>query len=525
MARSSGEVRSFYGITCIVAAIALALLFLAAGAMAQSAPSLTAINPATRSDLTKDSVDVKLTGTGFTDGMSLVFDPPNVIDADKVAETLKQSGGTNATVTFKLSNATNVPNTVSVSVQTANGHSGTIAFNTGVVNSTCLEALKTGQCVLRWELETTTATGNSSQSSKNTAPNIIVKLDYEWHPHKSQPQKQAVKQQSTALLHIQQLKQQTQQSTARLQEFQEKATDQGLKAQVDVLSAKVLAEQPFAQQATANPFLQSLLLKTKAQLKEDPLDVSALTKIANSMNDSWTDHLEGHLEFKTGYTQAVTATKVQPASGSTGATTSCPGGTSTSSTSCTSAIPQQAYVAELSTRIGWNTGVQDQGVFGEFGLGARGSFQYLIPTNKITQSGGLNYIDLSSANPQNAVGFYEATGHFRLAQVGHNKTRGNGDPNTGNSSDLLVIEGGYQNNRGLQQLMASDPLLNTRNRYVARFYVRPEISSTNHTQLSMGMEYSGGINGGPHVVQLFFGTNINPAKLFGGNKSSSKNSN
>jgi hypothetical protein len=32
------------------------------------------------------------------------------------------------------------------------------------------------------------------------------------------------------------------------------------------------------------------------------------------------------------------------------------------------------------------------------------------------------------------------------------------------------------------------------------------------------MEYSGGINGGPHVIQLFFGTNLNPAKLFkGGN--------
>jgi hypothetical protein len=32
----------------------------------------------------------------------------------------------------------------------------------------------------------------------------------------------------------------------------------------------------------------------------------------------------------------------------------------------------------------------------------------------------------------------------------------------------------------------------------------------------MGIEYSAGINGGPHVVQLFFGTNINPASLFKG---------
>jgi hypothetical protein len=519
MACSFGGVRSSYGTTCTVAVIALAFLSLAAGAMAQAAPTLTAISPAQRTDLTKDSVVVTLTGTGFTDGMSLVFDPANVIDADKVAQTLTQTGGTSAKVTFKLSSMTNVPSAVTVGVQTANGHSGKIAFSTGVANSTCLEALTTGDCVLRWELETTTATGTSSQSNNSTAPNIIVKLDYDWRPHKSRPQKQVVKQQLTALRKFQQSRAQ------RLNlQTQEISDDDKL---TDALEAKVPAEQPVAQQALANPFLRKLILKTKPQIKgaNDLGDIQALLKSENSMNDSWTDHLEGHIEFKTGYTQAVTATKVQPASGSTGTTTACPGGTSTTSTSCTSAIPQQAYVAELSTRIGWSTGVNDQQVFGEFGLGARGSFQYLIPANKITQSGGLNYIDLSSANPQNAVGFYEATGHFRLAQVGHNKTGPNGDPKTVNSSDLLVLEGGYQNNRGLQQLMASDPLLNTRNRYVARFYVRPEINGTNHTKLTMGMEYSGGINGGPHVVQLFFGTNINPPKLFGGNKSSSKNSN
>jgi hypothetical protein len=79
---------------------------------------------------------------------------------------------------------------------------------------------------------------------------------------------------------------------------------------------------------------------------------------------------------------------------------------------------------------------------------------------------------------------------------------------------LLVFEGGYQNNRGLQQLVATSPQTDTRNRYVARFYVNPEIITSNHTQLTMGIEYSGGINGGPHVVQLFFGTNLNPTKLF-----------
>jgi len=170
----------------------------------------------------------------------------------------------------------------------------------------------------------------------------------------------------------------------------------------------------------------------------------------------------------------------------------------------------------MATRFAWNTGVNDQNVFAEFGVGARGSFQYLIPSNKIVQSGGLSYIDLNSANSQNAVGFYEATGHFRLAQFGHDKTSASGGPGIQNASDLLVIEGGFQNNRGLQQLMTSNLQTDTRNRYVARFSVHPEIIASSHTQLTMGMEYSAGINGGPHVVQLFFGTNLNPAKLFGG---------
>jgi hypothetical protein len=128
------------------------------------------------------------------------------------------------------------------------------------------------------------------------------------------------------------------------------------------------------------------------------------------------------------------------------------------------------------------------------------------------ENAGTTYVDLSSANPQNAVGFYEATGYFRLAQVGHNRTVMNS--NIQNTTDLLVIEGGYQNNRGLQQLIPTSPDINTRSRYVARLFINPEVSSKTHSQVTLGVEYSGGINGGPHVVQLFFGTTLNPAKLF-----------
>jgi hypothetical protein len=463
------------------------------GALAQNVPTLTKIDPSTRTDLNNDSVSVVLTGTNFTTGMSVNFDPANVIDADTVASTLKVTDAdpTKATVTFKLRDDATAPETVNVWVQTAAGHSSKVTFDTGVASSTCLEALKSGGCALLWQVETTSATGSSSQSSNSTTPNILVKLDYQWRGAQSRTQKRLFLQQVEAL-------------------------DPNKAAQADAHTLEVRQ-----QQARSNPFLQHLLRKAEAAAQKQNAKVtgnnSKTTKFdiaKKALDPSWTDHLAAHVDFKTGYTQAVAATNIQPTTGTAGTSTSCPGGTTTTTTTCTSATAQDAFVADLATRFSWRTNVEDQ-FAAEFGLGARGSFQYLIPTNKVIQSGGLTYIDLSSANPQNAVGFYEATGHFRLVQPGHNKGVAT-STSTNNVSDLLVVEGGFQNNRGLSQLMASDAQINTRNRYVARFYVRPELPSMKHTQLTMGIEYSAGINGGPHVVQLFFGTNINPASLFKG---------
>jgi hypothetical protein len=88
-----------------------------------------------------------------------------------------------------------------------------------------------------------------------------------------------------------------------------------------------------------------------------------------------------------------------------------------------------------------------------------------------------------------------------------------------NSSNFLVMEAGYQNNSGLQQL-AANPMTNTRNRFVGRFYLYPPLPGTTQTKPVIGMEYSGGIAGGPKVVQIFFGLNLNPSKLIQNNKAS-----
>lgn len=398
--------------------LAIPFFYAAASLFAQS-PTLTKIDPPVRTDLSKNTVSVHLTGTNFTNDMTLGFDPPGAITSSPIALT----DSTTATVTFRV-NAAAAPDTVNVWVQTSNGRSPALSFGTGVATSICLEAARTGVCELRWEVDATSATGSSNQTSNNTTPNIMVKLDYQ------------------------------------------------LRAPL----------QPSGSRARS-------------------------------------DHIAVHADFKTGYTQVVASTKVQQTSTSatSGTSTTCPGGSSSPTNNCTAAVPQQAYVAEVAAKVGWSTAVNGQGTFAEMGIGGRGSFEYLIPSDKIVQSGGLTYIDLSSGNPHNTVGFYEATGHFKLSQIGHNTTapssKGADKPKTQNVSNLLVFEAGYQNDRALQGL-STNSTTNTRNRYVARFYITPELPSTKHTQLTVGMEYSGGIDGGPHVVQLFFGTNVNPAKLF-----------
>jgi hypothetical protein len=103
---------------------------------------------------------------------------------------------------------------------------------------------------------------------------------------------------------------------------------------------------------------------------------------------------------------------------------------------------------------------------------------------------------------------YEGVFRFRVASHDHVSS----DGTNGNSSDLLLIEVGYQNNTGLGKL-AIDPQTNTRNRIVGRFFLSPELPGGTHTKGVVGLEYNGGISGGPAVIQIFYGTNLNPARL------------
>jgi hypothetical protein len=260
----------------------------------------------------------------------------------------------------------------------------------------------------------------------------------------------------------------------------------------------------FAAQAQTNVCIESLQ-STGCMLRWE-IDASTVTGSSSQTNIrtspnilfkldyQWAGNKESivsHLIFKTGYTQVPIATKIQGI------------GTATPATD-TAAIPQQAFVVEAGGTAGWTLGRSGQGTFTEIGGGVRGSFQDILQNNQIIQRGGLSYVDLSSANLTTAVGLYEATGHFKLSSIGHDRPASNVGGHH-NVSSLLVIEAGYQNNSGLQQL--------GRNRLVGRFYAYPEISSTNHTKILVGLEYSAGIEGGAKIIQVFFGTNLNPAKL------------
>jgi hypothetical protein len=416
------------------------------------------IDPPGRTDLSQKSVPVTLTATGVTyaSGSRPTFKDSAGYDTTMITATnIKLSSD------FKTLAATfvidgNAWGTVKVTVVDAKGNPETSPFDFDT-GVVCLEALESTGCALRWEVDATGVTGSSNQTSKTTAPNILFKLDF-----------QLAKNKDTALM---------------------------------------------KSRKTGKP----------------------LTPDAKRGPHSFADRLTTHLIFKTGYTQMTSATKLQPTSNNSVTTTSgnatassgsCTG-TSNSSTSsntstpssCTAATPQQAFVAEAGGTLGWTFFRDGQGTFSEIGLGARGSFQDLVQSNQVVQSGGVSYVDLSSANPRNTIGLYEAVGRFRLSALGHDAPANHSGVYKHNPSDLLVIEAGYQNNSGLQQL-AANPQTSTRNRFVGRFYAYPELPGPTHTKILVGMEYSGGINGGPKVVQIFFGTNVNPAKLFQSSKAS-----
>ncbi len=250
----------------------------------------------------------------------------------------------------------------------------------------------------------------------------------------------------------------------------------------------------FSAQAQTAPITCLESLQSTGCMLRWEIDASTVTGSSSQLNSRTTpnvlfkldyqwakgaDRFVSHLIFKTGYTQVPIASKIQPTE-------------SALLPAITAAVPQQAFEVEAGGTFGWTIGPSV-----EFGGGVRGAFQDIIQSNQIVERGGASYVDLSSANLTNAAGLYEATAHFKLSSIGHAG---------GNVSNLLVMEAGYQNNSGLGPL--------ARNRLVGRFYAYPEISSTNHTKILVGLEYSAGIHGGPKIIQVFLGTSLNPVKLF-----------
>jgi hypothetical protein len=482
--------------------------------------ALTTISPSGRTDVTVDTVAVTLTGTGFDSSSTLVFAPSGYITATDIVP-----ASTKLTATFTIAGkATGV---VKVAVKTGNQMSATQDFDTGVV---CLDAVQSGGCLLRWQIETTTASGNSNGTSTKTTPNILFKLDFQWHSPKNQP------------LAIRQAREQLRTAAADLA----KASNQVVATQKPATAADrelLVKSDPGVLDARKLLCIAhtNLGLQPPAPSKASCPEVTATATEAGAAKvtpkPSLTDHLATHLFFESGYTQVLTGTKLQPTNSSatpsagntptssamcptaSSGTNSNAGSNSNSGSNpstpsmCTAATQQQAFVANAGASLGWAIGRNGKGgVFTDIGFAARGSFQYLIPSNQLVQgTNGLSYIDFSSVNPKDVVGIYEATAHFKVSQINHDQPASS-NGNYHNVSNVLTIEAGYQNNSGLQHL-AGNPNTSTRDRFVGRFYINPEIPDANHTTATVGMEYSSGLNGGAHTVQIFIGGNLNPLKL------------
>jgi hypothetical protein len=170
----------FKGLYGFPRAAVLGLFLLGAAGAFAATPTLTKIDPPERTDLTKNSLTVTLTGTGFSQkdpaGQSptLVITPAGMVTATNIAFTSDTAG----TATFNLSNS--AMGTVQVKVHTASfGDSGTLPWDTGVAVNDCIESLASGQCEIRIEVDVTGISNAGSQTGANTAPNIMTKLDWQ----------------------------------------------------------------------------------------------------------------------------------------------------------------------------------------------------------------------------------------------------------------------------------------------------------------------------------------------------------
>ncbi len=525
----------------------VALLLLGASAVQAQQPAAQTSTPApkltgitSKPGPTLGAFDVTVSGSGLT-GATFIFTPAKFIIAS-ISSSVKPTD-TSITATFTLSgHATGI---VKVQVKTPGGTSNSEDFDTGIV---CLDSIHTtGGCQLRWEVETTTATGSSTSTANKTAPNILAKLDYQWHTPKSQPK-----------------------DVRKARENLEKVLQGNIEAMQQALSidAKALDAQDSKDLKDLQAAPNDTTKLNAVMAKAEPLAQKNVNdKVAHAKKTSTSDHISVHVYAEAGYTQVPTSTKLQSTntSGGTNSTTTSSGGTnseaiksaatssggttsgttsstplcsSASSTSgssstttntgtsstCNAATQQQAFVVNAGATAGYVMGRKGQGgIFTEIGVAGKGSFQYLIPANQVVNNGNLDYIQLTSFNPRDVVGTAEATGHFNVSQWGHNQ-QASSNFSYHNVTSLLKFEAGYQYNTGLQQL-ATSATTNTRNRFVGRFSISPQLNNSNHTTVTLGVEYSAGISGGAHVVQFFIGGNLNPTKLLNPSKSPSSNQN
>jgi hypothetical protein len=495
-------------------ALSIALSLPAYGADSAAVPAVLTIAPPGRTNPQSSTVSVTLTppsGSAFGSqpaATDFKFVPPVISIAQ--GPTLS-SDKKSITATFKLTeNATGLVRVTLENNQTI--YAGN--FDTGVV---CLESLQSTGCALRWEVITSSATGSTSQTKTQTSPNILFKLDYQFRSPK-----------------------QGDNAIAQTKKFLN-ATDPSKQSSSGIKLAPADFKEVFEEYSTAvgleKPAEKTDTASTKTAGSAPPQ--SAPGKQGNGNQGK--SNFMAHAVFTTGYTQVPATTNLQTsttsggtaspsaavvapraASSSGGSTTqqctssssSAPSSSASGSTgTCTSATQQQAFIADLKITAGWTAGQNGQGVFSEFGFGARGSIQDLIQANQIVQNGSIQYVDLSAANLKNTSAIYEAVGRYRLSSIGHDAPASSSGKYNHNASDLLLIEAGYQNNSALQGL-AANPATSTRSRFVLRFSAYPEIPGTNHTKALVGFEYSGGINGGARVMQLFFGGNLNLPKLF-----------
>ena len=180
---------------------------------------------------------------------------------------------------------------------------------------------------------------------------------------------------------------------------------------------------------------------------------------------------------------------------------------------------ERAFTVGGEYSANWLGAADGKGLLVEVGGVTKGHFDAFIAEQRFFEKNGVTYVRLSQPEGEEA-GFFRGLAGLRVRVTQPHEHPdmtekvANSRVHKNNLDDLLLFEFLYQYNSALRG-MTDDPDINPVNRYVMRFMALPELPSTKHTKVLLGIEVSNDLrNRGRKDIQLFYGVQLFLNRLF-----------